>query len=123
MGRDPEVDAWFEALEHPRKDVMLGVRSAMLAADRRVNECIKWKSPTFTYEGNIASIDPKSKAHVLLMFHQGAKLPGRHPMLEGSGSTARYMRFVDNDDVRKKRAALRAAVAAWIEWRSKRPSR
>jgi hypothetical protein len=118
MGRDPEVDAWFDALEHPLKDVMLDVRRAMLAADRRVAECIKWKSPTFTHEGNIASIDPKSKAHVLLMFHQGAKLPGRHPVLEGSGTTARYVRFTDRADVRDKRAALKAAVAAWIEWRT-----
>jgi hypothetical protein len=90
----------------------------MLAADRRVGECIKWKSPTFTFEGNIASIDPKSNAHVLLMFHQGAKIPGDHPALEGTGSTARYVRFADRADVRAKRAALRAAVAAWIEWRS-----
>jgi hypothetical protein len=118
MGRDPEVDAWFGALEHPLKDVMLDVRRAMLAADRRVGECIKWKSPTFTFEGNIASIDPKSKAHVLLMFHLGAKIPGDHPALEGTGSTARYVRFADRADVRRKRAALRGAVAAWIEWRS-----
>jgi hypothetical protein len=123
VGRDPEVDAWFEALEHPLKDVMLDVRRAILSADRRVGECIKWKSPTFTFEGNIASIDPKSKAHVLLMFHQGAKLPGRHPALEGTGTTARYLRFADRADVRRKRTALRDAVAAWIAWRSERPAR
>jgi hypothetical protein len=123
VGRAPEVDAWFDALEHPLKDVMLDVRRAMLSSDRRVAECIKWKSPTFTFEGNIASIDPKSKAQVLLMFHQGAKIPGRHPVLEGSGTTARYVRFADRADVRQKRAALRAAVAAWIEWRSARSAR
>jgi hypothetical protein len=27
---------------------------------------IKWKSPTFMFEGNIASIDPKAKSHVSL---------------------------------------------------------
>jgi hypothetical protein len=118
MGRDPEVDAWFDALEHPLKDVMLEVRRAVLASDRRVDECIKWKSPTFTFEGNIASIDPKAKAHVQLMFHQGAKLPGRHPALEGGGGTVRYLRFRDRADVRAKRADLRAAIQAWIAMRS-----
>jgi hypothetical protein len=118
MGRDPEVDAWFDALEHPLKDVMLEVRRAVLASDRRVGECIKWKSPTFTFEGNIASIDPKAKAHVQLMFHQGAKLPGRHPALEGGGGTVRYLRFRDRADVRAKRADLRAAIQAWIAMRS-----
>jgi hypothetical protein len=119
MPKDPEVEAWFVALAHPLKDVMLDVRSAILAADRRVGECIKWKSPTFTFEGNIASIDPKSKAHVLLLFHQGAKIPGKHPALEGTGSTARYLRFADRADVRGKRAALQAAVKAWCDLKAR----
>ena len=117
-GRDPEVDAWFDALDHPLKDVMLEVRRAVLASDRRVGECIKWKSPTFTFEGNIASIDPKAKALVQLMFHQGAKLPGKHPALEGGGGTVRYLRFSDRADVRAKRADLRAAIRAWIDMRT-----
>lgn len=118
MGRDPEVDAWFDALDHPLKDVMLEVRKQILASDRRIAECIKWKSPTFTFEGNMASIDPKAKAHVQLMFHQGAKLPGSHPDLEGGGGTVRYLRFRDRAEVRGKRDALRAAVAAWIRLRA-----
>jgi hypothetical protein len=61
---------------------------------------IKWKSPTFTFNGNMASIDPRSKKHVQLMFHQGAKLPGKHPRLEGGGGTVRYMRFADVAEVR-----------------------
>jgi hypothetical protein len=119
-GRDPEVDAWFDALDHPLKELMLRVRKEMLASDRRVGETIKWKSPTFTFDGNIASIDPKAKAHVQLMFHQGAKLPGRHPKLEGGGGTVRYLRFADRADVAAKRDALRAAVAAWIAMRTAR---
>ena len=53
------------------------VRDVVLAVDPRITETIKWKSPTFVFEGNIASIDPRSKKQVSLMFHQGAKLPGR----------------------------------------------
>jgi hypothetical protein len=52
------------------------------------------------------------------MFHQGAKLPGRHPALEGGGGTVRYLRFRDRADVRAKRADLRAAIQAWIAMRS-----
>ena len=119
MGRNAEVDEWFAALQHPLKDVMLDVRRAILSADRRVDECIKWKSPTFTFEGNIASIDPRAKAHVLLMFHQGAKLPGKHPALEGTGNTVRYLRFADRADVKRKRADLRAAVVAWCDLKAR----
>ena len=113
-----EVDAWFEQLDHPLKKEMQRVRQIVLKSDRRVEETIKWKCPTFMFEGNIASIDPKAKKHVSLLFHQGAKIPGKHPELEGGGTTARYMRFADLEDVEAKRPALEAAVRGWIELKS-----
>lgn len=114
MPPDPAVDEWFAQTDHPLADVMRDVRSATLAVDRRITESIKWKSPTFSYRGNIASIDPKAKRHVSLLFHQGATIPGTHPDLEGGGSTARYMRFADRADVKRMRIALQRAVRAWV---------
>jgi hypothetical protein len=115
MGATPEVEAWFEDLDHPLKDAMLEVRRIILRTDRRLTEAIKWKSPTFVFEGNMASIDPRSKKHVSLMFHQGASLPGKHPRLEGGGATVRYMRFTDLADVKAKRRDRQAAVRAWCK--------
>ncbi|HJP66245.1 MAG TPA: DUF1801 domain-containing protein [Actinomycetota bacterium] len=114
MGANPDVERWFEELDHPLKDLMLEVRAAILGADERIEESIKWKSPTFSYRGNIASIDPRTKAAVNVMFHQGAKLPGRHPMLEGGGETVRYLKIVDAANLRRKRKALRGALTAWV---------
>ena len=113
MPKSPEVEAWFRDLDHPLKDAMLRVRTLVLGADRRITEAIKWKSPTFEYKGNIASIDPRSKKRVSLMFHQGASLPGKHPRLEGGGGTVRYMRFTNVGDVEAQRTDLEAAVQAW----------
>lgn len=118
MGTNPDVDAWFEALDHPLKDAMLRVRAVILGVDDRIDEVIKWKSPTFVFEGNMASIDPRTKKHVNLMFHQGAALPGKHPALEGGGGTVRYLRFADLDEVAAKKAELVAAVRAWIKLKS-----
>lgn len=112
MPRNAEVDAWFEDLDHPLRDAMLQVRRIILGSDRRITETIKWKSPTFVFNGNLASIDPRTKKHVNLMFHQGAGLPGKHPQLEGGGATVRYMRFEDLADVKAKRADLEAAIRA-----------
>ncbi|HEY7660601.1 MAG TPA: DUF1801 domain-containing protein [Actinomycetota bacterium] len=115
MPRDPAVDDWFAArTDHPLIDAMQEVRRAILAADRRVTESIKWKCPTFSYEGNIASIDPKAKQHVSVLFHQGATIPGRHPGLEGGGTTARYMRFADRADVKRRRDAVQSVIRAWV---------
>jgi hypothetical protein len=120
---DPEVEAWFVQSEHPLKPVMLVVRATILAVDPRIGEAIKWKSPTFTFQGNIASIDPRTRQYVNLMFHQGAKLPGAHPTLEGGAGTVKYLRFTDLADVEAKRGDLEAAVRAWIELKSGKPSR
>jgi hypothetical protein len=118
MATESEVDAWFDETDHPLKDVMLQVRRVILGVDGRVAECIKWKSPTFTFNGNIASIDPRVKRFVNLMFHQGALLPGEHSGLEGGAGTVRYMHFADLEAVDRKRADLESAVRAWIDLKS-----
>lgn len=116
MPKSPEVDDWFETYEHPAKDAMLRVRDIILDDDR-ITETIKWKSPTFMYEGNMASFNPRTKAHVSLMFHTGASIPGSHARLEGGGDTARYMRFTDLADVESARGDIESIVDAWSESR------
>ena len=115
MNKNPIVDDWFDNYDNPQKDNVQRVREIMLGADDRVTESIKWKAPTFEYKGNIASFYPKAKKHVSLMFHQGAKIPGEHPILEGDGDTSRSAKFADLGDIEAKRAALEEVVRAWIE--------
>jgi hypothetical protein len=57
--------------------VVRRIRAIVLASDARIDECIKWQAPTFTYRGNLASFYPKSRQHASLMFHLGARIPGR----------------------------------------------
>ncbi|MDH3606413.1 MAG: DUF1801 domain-containing protein [Acidimicrobiia bacterium] len=111
-----DVDEWFDEYEHPLKDAMLLVRDIIMS-DLRMSETIKWKSPTFTYEGNLASFNPRTKAHVSLMFHTGASIPGAHSILEGGGDTARYARFESLEDVESKRTVLLDVVDSWCRSR------
>jgi hypothetical protein len=112
--RNPEVDAFLAALDHPLKSELEAVRTAILRSSPRIEEGIKWKSPTFMYRGNMASIDPRSKKHVLLMFHSGASIDDPDGVLEGDGKVARYMRFIDAADVKRKQRALGGLVKAWV---------
>ena len=116
MDTSPEVESWFADYEHPAKDAMLRVREIILE-DERMAETIKWKSPTFMYEGNMASFNPRTKAHVSLMFHTGASIPGSFSRMEGGGDTARYVKFADLEDVETSADELRAIVAAWCDSR------
>ncbi len=117
MPRQPAVDAWFERYDNPMKDVVQRVREIVLDADPRVDECIKWQAPTFTYKGNIASFYPKSRQHASLMFHLGARIPGTYPRLEGSGDTSRVMKVADLDEAEAARPELESIVRAWCDWR------
>ncbi len=114
MPRRRIVDEWFASYENPHKDAMQLVRTIILETDPRVDETIKWQTPTFTYEGNIASFNSRSKGHVSLLFHTGAAIPGTHPLLGGGGDTARYISFASIDEVRAARKGLQDVIRAWI---------
>ena len=118
MPRQREVDAWFAGFDHPLKDAMYRVREIILDADDRMDECIKWKTPTFTFNGNMMSFNPRSKAHVSLLFHTGATIPGDHPRLEGGGAIARYMKIVDLPDAESAKPELESVVASWCDMKS-----
>lgn len=110
-----EVDQWFAKYDNPMKPVVQRVREILLAADDRLEEVIKWQSPTFLYKGNLASFNPKSKKHASLMFHIGAKIPGKFTHLEGSGDTARYMSIPSVKDAEALKREIQAIVKAWIK--------
>ena len=112
MAKNSEVEKWLESLDHPLKEAILLLRGIVLRADRRIGECIKWQSPTFTLQGNIASINPKSKSKISLMFHKGASIPGKHPRLTGGGGTVKFMYFEDARDVKDSRREIEAVFKA-----------
>ena len=121
MPENPDVDAWMASYDNPMKPVVQRVREILLAADERLQECIKWKSPTFTFKGNLASFNPRSKQHASLMFHTGAQIPGTYSRLEGGGATARFMKLRSVKEANLAKAELQELVAAWIQLRNGKP--
>lgn len=117
MNKSDEVEKWLATYDNPMKSVVMEVREIILAADPRIEECIKWQAPTFTYKGNLASFFPKSKQHASLMFHKGAEIPGTFRFLEGDGKEARNMKFADLGDLDRKSKELKAITIAWCDLR------
>lgn len=116
MAKNPNVDEWFAKKNHPQEAAMQQVRDVILGCDDRITETIKWSTPTFMYEGNIASFNP-AKNFVSLLFHTGANIPGDHRGLDGEGDTARVMRFADATAVELQASELEAVVRAWCAWK------
>ena len=114
-----EVDRWFaDQPDNPLLRALELAREVILSADDRVEESIKWKTPTFSFEGNIVSFTIGAKNFVSLMFHKGAEIPGDHPRLAGDGKQVRTMRFDDREDLADNRGDLEAVIKAWCDSRS-----
>jgi hypothetical protein len=114
MAKSSEVDAWMRSYDNPMKPVVQRVREILLGTDSRLSECIKWKTPTFTFEGNLASFNPRAKRFASLMFHTGAEIPGKHPILQGTGDVARYVNIGSVEEADGMKKQLEAIVDAWI---------
>ena len=92
------------------------VRAIVLGADPRVEECIKWKTPTFTSTATSRASTYRKK-FVSLMFHRGSEIPGEHPRLDGTGDLVRVMRFGDLAEIEAAEPELVAVIQAWCAWK------
>lgn len=117
MNTNPEVEKLLADTAHPLDAEIRRVREIILSADDRIEEAVKWKSPTFIYKGNMASYFMNAKQLVTLMFHKGAEIDDPSGLLEGDGKEARTARFYSMDDIEEKKASLTAVVQAWIRLR------
>lgn len=109
------VDSWMAALDHPLKAEMQAVREAILAAHPGITERVKWAAPSFGYKTDMATFNHRTAKHVHLVIHNGAVMGDTSGHLEGDYVDRRMMYFAGMDDVMKKKAALQAAVRAWVK--------
>ncbi len=114
MNINPKVDELLIKKDHPLDEEIRRVREIILASDDRVEEDVKWSSPTFMYKGNIASFFMNTKKFVSLMFHKGATINDPSGLLEGDGKEARTARFYGLEDIESKKVDLEAVINAWI---------
>ncbi len=114
MNINSEVDEYLSKKGHPLTKEIDKVRKIILETDPRVEECIKWSSPTFMYKGNMASFFMNAKKHISLMFHKGAMINDPSGLLQGEGKEGRTAKFADMDEIEKRKEDLQAVVKEWI---------
>ncbi len=69
----------------------------------------------FRFNGNIATIPPRTKKAVQLFFQQSALIGARYGVLEGDGDQVRTINFKDKAEIAAKKAGLVKAIKAWIK--------
>ena len=119
MNKNKAVDDFLAKQKHPLTKEIQKVREIILATNSKVEEVIKWSTPTFMYKGNIASFTITAKKFVSLMFHKGALINDKLGLLEGDGKEARVARFQDLKDIQTKKKALESVIKEWIKMQDK----
>jgi hypothetical protein len=112
-------------LEHPSESTILTVRAAILAADGRIAEGIKWKAPSYHVAGaHFATFNLRDRSRVQLILHLGAKpRPGARVrvnvadplgLLEWKGADRALVNLPSEALDRRAQRALTAIVQQWI---------
>ncbi len=111
MTSKAEVESWFKG--KAAEPSLRRVRSIILEADPRMTEYLKYGTIQFGYEGDFANFVQHDKKTVSLMLNRGARIPGKFPHLEGSGPSARFMRFADAREADARATELGQIARAW----------
>jgi hypothetical protein len=111
-------------LEHPLKAEMEAVRTAILSANQKITEGIKWNAPSFYCTEYFATFNPRAREFVQVIFHQGAKVKDNGAaalkvdedggLLEWLAKDRFSAKFYNMEDIESKKAVLQSVVNQWI---------
>lgn len=120
------VDAFFAALDHPLKDVMVLIRGIILGSQTGVTEHIKWNAPSFCHNGDDRiTFNLHKPDQVLLVFHRGAKaktmagdgrlIDDTSGLLAWAANDRATVKFATLGEAKEAQATLRDVVRAWLK--------
>lgn len=121
-----QVIEYINRLDHKISEAVLRIREIILSTDPSISEHIKWNSPCFYYNGEIAPFDPKEykrdivvlnlhRGRLMLVFPTGASIYDTAGFLEGSFTDGRrVINFKDKTDIEAKVDDLKRVIRAWL---------
>lgn len=122
-----QVTQFIQESKHPLADVMQALRVLILSTDTEIAEHIKWNSPAFYYNSEMADFDAKEykrdlvvynirkEDSILLIFPTGAVINDTAAILEGSYADGRRMITIKSmEDLNTKKEALQAIIKDWL---------
>jgi len=121
-GRSAEVDAFLNERKHPLGAEVQGLRLAILGANPRIVERVKWNAPSFGFDDDRVTFNLRSDDHLMLVFHTGAK-PKRSAKRPQVADPSGLIKWLDPGrgvvkltpaEAKAKRADVARLAAAWI---------
>lgn len=121
-----DVDAFLEALEHPRKAEVLALRRVILQSADGIQEAVKWNAPSFFTAEHFATMNLRDKNGVGVIMHFGAKkrgsefkprvlIPDPTGMLTWLADDRAVISFRDLRDIETRGDAFAALIREWVK--------
>ena len=116
MPKADQVNDYMEKLEHPFKQEIEQLRRIILNANPKLQERIKWNSPSFYYIKDLAAFNLRANGYVqiIFIFYDG-KMIEDSSLLQGNWKDRREARFYSMIDIEEKQVALEQFVNNWIK--------
>lgn len=109
-----DVNAFMKLLDHPLKAEIEAVR-AIIKANRKIAERVKWNAPSFFYVEDLATIHVKAQQHVHLIFHHPAIVKIKSKLLEGDYKDRRMMYFENMKEVKSRKTELTRIIKELVD--------
>lgn len=116
MQKAGQVDDYMEKLEHPFKQEVERLRSIILNANPKLQERVKWNSPSFYFVKDLAAFNLRASGYVqiIFIFYDGNMIEDSS-FLQGRWKDRREARFYSMDDIEAKQPALEQFINNWIK--------
>jgi len=112
----PQVDEFMEQLDHPFKAEVQMVREIIKSVNRDITEEIKWKAPTFSYQGQyLVTFNLWEKGRIHLVFHNPMISKVKSKLLEGDYDHRRMAYLSDRNDILAKQSVLEKTLKDLIK--------
>ncbi|MCT9935026.1 DUF1801 domain-containing protein [Planotetraspora sp. A-T 1434] len=109
-----KVDDFMSKLDHPFKAEIEAVRAVIMGASPGIEEDIKWGGPSFYYKEDMASINPRVKNYVPIIWHKGALLSDDSGLLEKGPKGRAYIKFHSMAEIEANKAVLTKLINDWV---------
>ena len=103
VSRTDKVDEFMEKLTHPFKAEVQFVRDIIKGVNKDIVEEIKWKAPSFSYNGEyLVTFNLWEEKRIHLVFHNPMISKVKSNILEGEYKDRRMAYFTDMKDIKTK---------------------
>ena len=123
VGKDAkasDVDEFMSQLDHPFKEEVQIVRDIIKSTDKGIIEEVKWKAPSFSYNGEyLVTFNLRETKRVHLVFHNRMIPKIRSHLLEGDYVDRRMTYFANMKDIKANKVELERVLKQLVKLNAK----